>query len=384
MGSLLINDITLRDGEQAPGVNFFPEEKLQIAEQLTKMKIPVIEAGFAIASASDFKAIKLIASELGTKEGPVICAMARASTRDIERAAESVLAAAKGRVQVVLATSDIHLKYKLKKTRAEIKDMTHGMVAYAGSLCADVEFAAEDATRSDLQFLIDIFKTAADAGAKTLEIPDTTGYAMPDEYAEIVKALKKNVPDDIVIATHCHNDLGLAVANTLAGIKAGARQAELTVNGIGERAGNASLEEVIMAIKTRPNYYDVDLDVDTTQIINTSRLVAELSNIEMASNKAIVGRNAFLHESGVHQHGILCNKATYQIMEPRDIGLESYGLIMGKLSGKHALKQKAVELGYDLEDGQFQKVYEQFKEMASKKKQITTEDIINLVKRYSG
>lgn len=381
MKKILINDITLRDGEQAAGVNFFPEEKLRIAKQLAKMRVPIIEAGFAIASKADFKAIQLISSKLGTKDGPVICAMARANKKDIDSAKDSVNSAAKARVQVVLGTSDIHIKYKFNKTRREIKRLAYEMVKYAKTLIDDVEFAAEDATRSDIDFLIDVFKVCIKAGARTLEIPDTVGYSTPNEYYEIVKAVVKNVPKDIVVATHCHNDLGLAVANTLAGIMAGARQVETTINGIGERVGNAAFEEVVMALKTRKNFYKIELDINTKEIINTSRLVEELSGIKIADNKPVVGRNAFRHESGIHQDGLLKNKETYQIIEPTDIGLDGYGLVLGKLSGMHALKDKIIKSGYSLTEDEFSKIYENFKDLASKKKFILDEDIFNLVNK---
>ena len=381
MRKLLINDITLRDGEQAAGVNFFPEEKLKIAEQLVQMKVPIIEAGFAIASESDYRGIQLIATELGQKTGPVICAMARGAKKDIEMAADSVSRAEKGRVQVVIPTSDIHAKYKLQMTRSEIKEIIHTMVGYAKSLIDDVEFAAEDATRSDKTFLLEAFQVSVEAGAKTVEIPDTVGYAMPDEYAAVVRSVVKQMPEGVVVATHCHNDLGLAVANTLAGIRAGANQAELTINGLGERAGNASLEEVVMAIKTREKYFNIQIDIDTTLISKISKLTEKLSRVDVAANKAIVGKNAFLHESGIHQHGMLCNKETYQIIDPEMIGLKEQAFVIGKLSGKHAFKKKIEELGYQVSSTQFQKIYTEFKDLAGKKKRILEEDIINLMDR---
>lgn len=382
MRSLVINDITLRDGEQAAGVNFFPEEKLRIAEQLVNMQVPIIEAGFAIASKSDYDGIHLIARELGARSGPVVCAMARGNKKDIEMAVESVSPAVKGRVQIVIPTSDIHARYKLNKTREQIKELVFETVRYAKSLIDDVEFAAEDATRSDIDYLMEIFKISIEAGAKTVEIPDTTGYAVPEEYGQIVKRTIENVPEWVTVATHCHNDLGLAVANTLAGIQAGAGQAELTINGLGERAGNASLEEVVMALITRKNHYNININIDTRQIMNTCRLVEELSKIAIAANKAIVGKNAFLHESGIHQHGMLRNKETYQIIDPRDIGLEQQPFVFGKHSGKHALKRKIEDLRLSISGEVFDEVYIHFKDLASKKKQIMDEDIINLVNRF--
>lgn len=375
---VLINDITLRDGEQAAGVNFFPEEKLRIARQLVKMNIPIIEAGFPAASRSDFEGVELVADEIGTESGPVICAMARAVEKDIQCALEAVSAAEKPRIQVVLATSDIHLKYKLKMTQNEVIKLAYESIKYARLLTDDVEFAAEDATRTDPAFLCKVFKRCVEAGARTLEIPDTVGYSIPEEYAALVRHVVETVPRDIVIATHCHNDLGLATANTLAGILAGARQAECTINGIGERVGNASFEEVVMALKTRQGFYNFDIDINTTEIMNTSKLVSELSNMPIAPNKAIVGRNAFIHESGIHQHGMICNKETYQIIEPGDIGLEDYKLVLGKLSGSHALRSKVKELGFDLSEEEFKILWQDFKDLAGKKKFIVDEDIRNL------
>ncbi|MCD4780889.1 MAG: 2-isopropylmalate synthase [Candidatus Omnitrophica bacterium] len=382
MRPILINDITLRDGEQAPGVNFYPEEKCRIAEQLLKMNIPIIEAGFAIASDNDFDAIQMISKRFGHKSGPVICSMARATLRDIERAAESVRPAARGRVQVVLGTSDIHLKYKFKKTRNEIKDIAHKTVRYAKTLCADIEFAAEDATRSDIDFLTEVTQIAVAAGATTIELPDTVGYATPHEYAHLVQHIVDHMDPGITVATHCHNDLGLAVANTLFGIMAGASQAEVTINGIGERVGNASAEEVIMALKTRQDYFQIQLDINTKEIMKTSELVEELSAIKVANNKAIVGCNAFRHESGIHQDGLIKNKSTYQIMEPEDIGVKGYGLVLGKLSGRHALQDKIQSFGLTMNDQEFDRFYMAFKDVASKKKFLLEEDLLKLIKKH--
>lgn len=381
MKTVLFNDITLRDGEQAAGVNFYPEEKLKIARQLAKMNIPIIEAGFPAASESDFEGVRLIAAELGT-EDRVICAMARAVEKDIGIAWEALREAKRPRIQIILSTSDIHLEYQMKMSRQEALEKACAMVKYAKRFVEDVEFAAMDATRSDLNYLIKVCVACVEAGAKTIEIPDTVGYSTPSEYAEIIRAVVLNVPDDVIVATHCHQDLGLATANTLAGITAGARQAECTINGIGERVGNAPFEEVIMALRARESYYGVDTkDINTTEIVATSKLVAELSGMPIAPNKAIVGRNAFLHESGIHQHGLLCNSETYQILEPKDIGIEAYSLVLGKLSGSHALKKRIKELGFKIDDGEFEEVYHQFKELAGKKKAIFDEDIISLVKR---
>ncbi len=383
---ILLNDITLRDGEQSPGVNFFPEEKLEIARQLVNMNVPIIEAGFAVASESDFQGVNRIAMELGSPDGPTICSMARAHKRDIECAYEALRPAAKPRIQVVLATSDLHLEYKLNLTREQVIDLTRETVAFARSLVEDVEFAAEDATRSDLDFLCSVFTVAGESGARTLEIPDTVGYSIPTEYASIVKTVLAKVAGvkDMVVSTHCHDDLGLATANTLAGLAAGAGQAECTINGIGERAGNASMEEVVMALKTRPTQFGVQADINTKAILETSKLVEALSRMRVAPNKAIVGENAFKHESGIHQHGMLCNSETYQIIEPETVGARKFDLMLGKLSGKHALRTKIMELSLDIGPQDFDKVYLSFKDLSAKKKMIVDDDIVNLVNRIVG
>jgi 2-isopropylmalate synthase len=381
--TILFNDITLRDGEQAAGVNFYPEEKLKIARQLAKMNIPIIEAGFPAASKSDFEGVKLVATELGTADR-VICAMARADKKDIEAAWEAVKYAENPRIQVILSTSDIHLQSQLKLSRTKAYYLAKDMVAYAKNLCNDIEFAAMDATRSDIEYLIKVLNACVCEGARTLELPDTVGYATPDEYGRLIETVAKYIPKDIVIATHCHDDLGMATANTLAGIQAGARQAECTVNGIGERVGNAPLEEVLMALKARQSYYGVDVgNINTTEIALTSRLVATLSGIPIAPNKAVVGQNAFLCETGIHQHGLIANQETYQILKPEEIGLEPLSLVLGKLSGSHALKKRLQELGFKIGDGKFKELYQEFKELASKKKFIVDADIISLVKRVA-
>jgi 2-isopropylmalate synthase len=380
--TVLFNDITLRDGEQAAGVNFYPEEKLKIARQLVKMNLPIIEAGFPAASKSDFEGVRLVASELGIA-GRVICAMARADKKDIEIAWEAVKYAESPRIQVVMSTSDIHLEYQLKLSRTKAYYLVKDMVAYAKNLCNDVEFAAMDATRSDVEYLIKVLNACVYEGARTLELPDTVGYTTPDEYGGLIETVTKYIPKDIVIATHCHNDLGLATANTLAGIMAGARQAECTINGIGERVGNAPFEEVVMALKTRQSYYGVDVDIDTREIAVTSKLVSELSGMPIAPNKAIVGQNAFLCETGIHQHGLIANQETYQILKPEEIGLAPLSLVLGKLSGSHALKKRLQELGFKIDDGKFKELYQEFKELAGKKKFIVDADIINLAKRVA-
>lgn len=386
MRKVKFNDITLRDGEQSPGVNFFPEEKLDIARHLVAMNIPIIEAGFAVASESDFQGVNRIAAELGTQDTLVVCSMARAHRRDIEAAYEALKPAKKPRIQVVLATSDLHLEHKLNLTRAQVLELTRETVTFARSLVNDVEFAAEDATRSDLGFLCDVFLAAIESGAKTLEIPDTVGYSTPAEYGMIVKHVVEAVAEknDVVVSTHCHDDLGLATANTLAGLAAGAGQAECTINGIGERAGNASFEEVIMALKTRPTQFGVEADIETHGLLEASKLVEALSKMRVAPNKAIVGDHAFKHESGIHQHGMLCNSETYQIIEPETVGAKKFDLMLGKLSGKHALQTKIEELGLDIGAKDFDRVYQAFKDVSAKKKMIVDADIVNLVSRIVG
>lgn len=377
----LINDITLRDGEQAAGVNFFPEEKLKIAEQLVKLGVPIIEAGFPVSSESDAKGVNLVAKEFGNEV--IISAMCRANKKDIEIAAKALDGAEKGRIQVVMGTSDIHLKHKFDMTRSQALNISVDMVKYAKTFVSDVEFAAEDATRSDWSYLVEVCKACVESGATTIELPDTVGYSTPDDYGLLVNTIVKALPDNIVVSTHCHDDLGLAVANTLAGIKGGARQVEVTINGIGERVGNAAAEEVIMALKIREDEFKKDINyINTKEIINTSRLVEELSKIKIAYNKAIVGRNAFLHESGIHQDGLLKSPQTYQLIDPTDIGLSGYQLVLGKLSGKHALEDKLHKLGLNLNEQEIGNFAKFFKDNTAKKKFITDDDVINLLERF--
>lgn len=379
MEKILINDITLRDGEQAPGVNFFPEEKLKIAEQLVKLGVPIIEAGFPVASKSDAQGVSLVANEFG--DDVIISAMCRANKKDIEIAAKALGSAEKARIQVVMGTSDIHLKHKFNMTREQALDISCEMVRYAKTFVEDVEFAAEDATRSDILYLKEVCEKCALEGATTIELPDTVGYATPDDYAFMIKTIAE-IPD-IIVSTHCHNDLGLAVANTLAGIQAGAKQAEVTVNGIGERVGNAATEEIIMALKTRADLYNKDVSyINTKEIVKTSKLVEELSHIRIAYNKAIIGRNAFLHESGIHQDGLLKSPLVYQLIDPKDIGLNGYQFLLGKLSGKHALKDAIVKLGFTINEQEMDDFTKFFKDNAAKKKFITNDDVINLLKRF--
>jgi len=383
MRSLWVNDITLRDGEQAPGVNFFPEEKLRIAEQLVRLGVPILEAGFPIASEDDVEGVRLIAKAFGDQI--VISAMCRACKKDIEVAAEALGGASKGRIQVVMGTSDIHLQHKFEMSREQALDLSVAMVEYAKGFTDDVEFAAEDATRSDLNYLMDVCQAVVKAGAQTIELPDTVGYATPYDYFEMIAALVNCLPEEVVVSTHCHNDLGLAVANTLAGVKAGAGQVEVTVNGIGERVGNASSEEVIMALRMRPDVYQADVGyIHTPQIIPTSRLVEELSGIAISYNKAVVGRNAFLHESGIHQDGLIKSPQTYQLMDPKDIGLDGYKLMLGKLSGRHALEQKLRDLQVCQDPQTIEEFSRYFKNHAAKKKFITDDDIVGLFQRFKG
>jgi len=383
MRFLWVNDITLRDGEQAPGVNFFPDEKVRIAEELVRLGVPILEAGFPIASEDDVEGVRLIARAFGDQV--IVSAMCRACKKDIEVAAEALGGAPKGRIQVVMGTSDIHLKHKFEMSRAAALDLSVAMVEYAATFTGDVEFAAEDASRSDLSYLMDVCQAVVKAGARTVELPDTVGYATPYDYFEMVAAVVNCLPDDVVVSTHCHNDLGLAVANTLAGVKAGAKQVEVTVNGIGERVGNAAAEEVIMALKMRPDVYGCDVGaINTCRLIHLSRLVEELSGIPTAYNKAIVGRNAFLHESGIHQDGLIKSPQTYQLMDPRDIGLDGYRLMLGKLSGKHALEQKMKELRICEDSQTIEEFSRYFKNHAAKKKFVTDDDIVGLFERFKG
>lgn len=383
MRPVLINDITLRDGEQAAGVNFFPEEKLKIAAQLVKMGLPIIEAGFPVASKQDAKGVGFIAKEFG--KTVIISAMCRAVFKDIEVAAKSLGNAPKRRIQVVMGTSDIHLKHKFNISRQQCIDASVESVKYALKFSGDVEFAAEDSTRSDLQYLIDVCKACVEAGAKTIELPDTVGYAMPEEYYNIVKLVVEALPPNITVSTHCHNDLGLATANTLAGIQAGAKQIEVTINGIGERVGNASSEETIMCLKARKDRYNVDISyINTKEIINTSRIVERFSQIKVAHNKAIVGRGAFLHESGIHQDGLIKSPQTYQLLDPRDVGLKSYQLVLGKLSGKNALKEKLDFLKIKLDERGTQDFSRFFKDNAAKKKFITDDDVKSLYEKWKN
>jgi len=363
---VLIFDTTLRDGEQTPGVSFTPEEKLQIARQLARLRVDVIEAGFPAASPGDLEAVRRIALEVG---GTTVCALARAREEDIRAAWEAIRYAEKPRIHVFIATSDIHLRYKLRLSREEVLERAREMVAYAKSLCPDVEFSPEDAARTDPAFLHEVLEAVIDAGVTTINIPDTVGYAIPSEFAELIRGIVERVPgiDRTVISVHCHDDLGLAVANSLAAVAAGARQVECTVNGLGERAGNAALEEVVMALTVRKDLFGIEIGIETSQIARTSRMVSTISGVAIPPNKAIVGANAFAHESGVHQDGVLKERTTYEIIDPRAVGLTHSELVLGKLSGRHALRERLQKLGYELSDEELDRVFARFKELADVK-----------------
>lgn len=375
---VIIFDTTLRDGEQAPGATMNLEEKLLIAKTLEKMGVDVIEAGFPVASNGDFEAVNKIAK---TIKNSVVCGLARAKKGDIERTAEAVNPAAKPRIHTFLATSKIHMQYKLKMDEAQVLSAIAESVSLARNLCPEVDWSPEDATRSEHDFLFKAIETAIKAGANTINIPDTVGYTTPEEYFALISAIKNNVSniDKAIISAHCHNDLGMAVANSLSAMQAGARQIECTINGIGERAGNAALEEIVMAIKTRGDFYGVETGIDTTMISRISKLVSSITSFPVQYNKAIVGANAFAHESGIHQDGILKNRETYEIMTPESVGLEKSSLTLGKLSGRAAFKDRLKEIGYDLSDEMLAEAFKKFKELADKKKEIMDDDIISLV-----
>jgi 2-isopropylmalate synthase len=371
---VIIFDTTLRDGEQSPGASMNTAEKLRLATQLEKLGVDVLEAGFPAASEGDFDAVSKIASKLKKTE---VAGLARTSKGDIDRAWGAVQHAAKPRIHTFLATSDIHMKYKLNMTRDQVLKTTSDSVKYAKSLTDSVEFSAEDASRSDRDFLCKVFEAAIEAGATTINIPDTVGYAIPMEFGDLVKYVMDHTPNihKAVVSVHCHNDLGLATANTLAALNKGARQAEVTINGIGERAGNTSLEEVVMSLHTRPNFMPFSTNIKTELIHPTSRLVSMITGIIVQPNKAIVGANAFAHEAGIHQDGVLKNPMTYEIMKPETIGLSASKLILGKHSGRHALRSHLKEMGYDLSDEELKLVFKKFKELADKKKHVVDEDL---------
>jgi 2-isopropylmalate synthase len=377
-----IFDTTLRDGEQSPGATMTSAEKLEVAHALARLGVDIIEAGFPAASPDDFEAVRRIAQDVGNshegaQEPPIICGLARATRDDIDAAWGAIQHAARPRIHTFLATSAIHMKHKLRMDPEEVVERVIEMVSYARSLCEDVEFSPEDAGRSDPEFLYVVLEEAIKAGATTLNIPDTVGYTTPDEFGALISGILANTPgiQNAVVSVHCHDDLGLATANTLAGIAAGARQAEVTVNGIGERAGNTSLEEVVMALTTRRRVFGLRTGIDTTQIMRTSRMVSNYTGMTVQPNKAIVGANAFAHEAGIHQDGMLKHNETYEIMRPEMVGLPKSSLVLGKHSGRHALRARLAELGYDLSDEELKKVFARFKELADKKKTITDADL---------
>ncbi len=385
---IIIFDTTLRDGEQCPGATLNVDEKLAIARQLARLGVDVIEAGFAYASPGDFEAVERIAKTVGTEDGPVICSLARAISADIKAAADALKPAAHARIHTFISTSDIHLEYQLKKTRSEVLAIAEEMVAYAKSFVTDVEFSPMDAARSDPKFLYQVLERAIAAGATTINIPDTVGYMTPSEFGDMIRGIRENVPnvDQAIISVHGHNDLGLAVACFLEAVKNGARQLECTINGIGERAGNAALEELVMALHVRRQYFNPFLGrpaesetpltkINTQEIYKTSRLVSNLTGMLVQPNKAIVGANAFAHESGIHQDGMLKNKQTYEIMDAQSIGLTSNQIILGKHSGRNAFRTRLKELGFDLGDNELNKAFVRFKDLADKKKEVTDWDL---------
>lgn len=379
MDKVYIFDTTLRDGEQAPGFSMTTDEKLQMAHQLAKLGVDIVEAGFAAASKGDFDSVRFIA--LGV-EGPVICSLARALEKDIELAGEALKPAKRKRIHTFIATSEIHMKYKLRMLPEEVLERTKKAVEFARKFTDDVEFSCEDATRSQREFLYRVIETAIKAGATVINIPDTVGYAVPEEFAKLIEDIKSNVPniDKAIISVHCHDDLGMAVANSLMAVKHGARQVECTVNGIGERAGNAALEEIVMAIKVRKDFFGgIYTDINTKEIYKTSRLLCRITGSFVQPNKAVVGDNAFAHESGIHQHGVLANPLTYEIMSPEDVGFPSTRIILGKHSGRHALKRRLSQLGFQLSDQDIERVFEKFKALADKKKEVYDEDLESLI-----
>jgi len=371
---LIIFDTTLRDGEQSPGASMNLAEKIEIAHALRELGVDVIEAGFPIASPGDFEAVQAVARQVN---GPIICGLARCNPVDIDRAWEALRDASRPRIHVFLATSAIHREFKLKMDKDEIIQRAVEGVSRAKGYCDDIEFSPEDAARTELDFLAEVVERALAAGTTTLNIPDTVGYAVPSQYAAAIRHLKKTVRgiDDVVISVHCHNDLGLAVANSLTALKEGARQVECTINGLGERAGNCALEEVVMAAKTRGDFFGLRTTINTKRLHPTSRLVAHVTGIQVQRNKAIVGLNAFAHEAGIHQDGMLKERRTYEIMNPEDVGLPKTQLVLGKHSGRHALRQRVRDLGYHLDDEQLRKVFDSFKALADRKKVVYDADI---------
>ena len=378
-----IFDTTLRDGEQAPGCSMTLSEKLRVAKALSELNVDIIEAGFPAASPGDFDSVKSIAER---NFGPVICGLARCNPADIERVYEAVRHADRHRIHVFVATSAIHREYKLKMAKEEIIKSAVGAIKLAREFVDDVEFSPEDASRTELAYLAEVVSAAIEAGATTVNIPDTVGYTVPAEFDRLFRYLKEHVAriDEITLSVHCHNDLGMAVANSLAAVSAGARQIECTINGIGERAGNCSLEEAVMAIKTREEFFGLDTGIDTTRLYPTSRLVSSITGMHPPRNKAIVGENAFAHEAGIHQHGMLQHASTYEIMRPEDVGLATSSLVLGKHSGRHAFRDRLVELGFELDEFETNRAFQEFKKLADKKKDIYDGDLESIVMNAGG
>ena len=387
-GTIMIFDTTLRDGEQSPGAALNVNEKLEIARQLARLGVDVIEAGFPAASADDLRSVQCVSQVVGRLYNenphgrvPIICALARATQGDINIAWSAVRDALHPRIHTFIATSDIHMKHKLRLSQAETLTRAQEMVAYAKQYCHDVEFSPEDAGRSDREFLYEVLAAVIEAGATTINIPDTVGYTTPHEFGNLIEGIVSNIPgiDKVILSVHCHNDLGMATANTLAGLQAGARQTEVTINGIGERAGNTALEEVVMALCTRRTLYGLITHIDTTQIARTSRMVSNYTGVVVQPNKAIVGANAFAHEAGIHQDGMLKHHTTYEIMRPETIGLTQSQLVLGKHSGRHGFRARLTEMGYELDEDRMEVAFHRFKELADKKKRITNADLEALV-----
>ena len=380
-GHVRIFDTTLRDGEQSPGASLTADQKLEVARQLARLRVDVMEAGFPAASPGDLEGVRRIAEEVGSEDGPIIAGLARTCEGDLRKAWEAVRPAAKPRLHTFLATSDLHMERKLGMSRQEVLERVSEMVAFARSLCPDVEFSPEDATRSDPVFLCEVLGRAVEAGATTLNIPDTVGYAVPEEYGRLLRRLMEGTSGagQAVWSVHCHDDLGLATANSVAGLVAGARQVEVTINGIGERAGNTSLEEVVMALRTRPDAFDLATRVETRELMRSSRLVEGLTGLPVPPNKAIVGANAFAHEAGIHQDGMLKDRRTYEIMTPEAVGWAESQLILGKHSGRHAFQVRLESLGFRLEGDELDDAFRLFKDLADRKKGLTDADLCALV-----
>ena len=378
MDRIYIFDTTLRDGEQSPGASMTVEQKIEVAKLLAGIGVDVIEAGFPISSPKQFEGVRRVAESV---RGSTIAGLARTLEKDIDRCLEALQPASKKRIHTFIATSDIHLTYKLKKTKKEVLKLATDAVRHAKSLVSDVEFSAEDATRSEWEFLRDVYTAVIEAGATTVNVPDTVGYTVPEEYARLIDYLRREVPgiDKVIISVHCHNDLGLATANTLEALKAGARQAEVSVNGIGERAGNASFEEVVMSIKTREDCFGFKTKIKTEQIYHLSKTIVSFTGMPVQPNKAVVGENAFAHEAGIHQDGVIKHKMTYEIMTPQSIGRQRSVLVLGRHSGKHGVKERLKELGYILPAKDLDKVFTKFTEIADKKKEVFDADLIALI-----